>query len=125
MTIRKIAQAVLRWTARITGALLVGLVLLFAIGEGVHPRDFDLVTGSMMLTFLVCHVGMVVLWRWELAGGMMSVMGMTGFYTIEYISSGKLPGGWVLPVCFLPGIFALASWAIREKPKTEATADRD
>ena len=117
MTTRQIAQAALRWTARIIGALLVGLVLLVAIGEGVNPRDFDLVTGSMMVTFLVCHAGMFVLWRWELVGGMMVLVGMGGFYAINYVSSGKWPGGWVLPVCFLPGVLALASWAVEKEEK--------
>ena len=47
MATDNLAHAALRWTARIIGALLVGLVLLFAIGEGVRLQDFDAVTGSM------------------------------------------------------------------------------
>jgi hypothetical protein len=112
MTTRQIAQAALRWTARILGTTLVGLVVLFAVGAGVRLQDFDVVTGSMMVGFLVALAGMLVLWRWELVGGMMVVVGMGGFYAIEYVSSGDLPGGWVLPVCFLPGVLALASWAV-------------
>jgi hypothetical protein len=114
MTTRKVAQTVLRWTARTIGALLVGLVVLFAVGEGVRLQDFDAITGSMMVGFLVALAGMLVLWRWELVGGMMVVVGMGGFYAIEYLSSGDLPGGWVLPVCFLPGVLAMASWVVEK-----------
>ena len=61
MTTRKVAQTILRWTARIIGALLVGLVVLFAVGEGVRIQDFDVVTGSMMVVFLVALAGMLAL----------------------------------------------------------------
>jgi hypothetical protein len=123
MTTRKVAQAVLRWTARIVGTLLVGLVLLFALGEGVRIQDFNAVTGSMAVVFLVALAGMVVLWRWELVGGVMVLIGMGGFYAINFMSSVDLPGGWVLPVCFLPGLLALVSWAVSEK--RVATTDHE
>ncbi len=32
---------VVRWTARITGLLLVGLVVLMAIGEGDHQTSWN------------------------------------------------------------------------------------
>jgi hypothetical protein len=112
MIASKVAQTVLRWTARTIGALLVGLVVLFVVGEGVRLHDFDAITGSMMVVFLVALTGMLAIWRWELIGGVMVLIGMGGFYAINYMSSGDLPGGWVLPVCFLPGVLALASWAV-------------
>lgn len=122
MTTRKAAQTALRWSARIIGALLVGLVLLFALGEGVRFRDFDAVTGSMAVVFLVALAGMVVLWRWELIGGVMVLVGMGGFYAIDFLASGDLPSGWVLPVCFVPGVLALVSWAVRRGKKSAANS---
>jgi hypothetical protein len=123
MTTRKTVQTVLRWAAQIIGALLVGVVVLFAVGEGVRFQDFDAVTGSMAVVFLVALAGMVVLWCWELVGGVMVLVGMGAFYAINYMSSGDLPGGWVLPVCFLPGVLALGSWAVSEK--RVATTDHE
>ncbi len=113
MTTRQIAQVALRWTARILGILLAGLVFLLAVGQGVRFQDFNLVTGSMMVGLLVALTGMLHLWRSELIGGTMVLVGMVGFYAIDFLSSGDLPGGWLLPVCFLPGFLALASWAGR------------
>ena len=60
--------------------------------------------------FLVALTGMLVLWRWELVGGVMVVAGMVGFYAINFAATGRSPGGWVFPICFVPGILALASW---------------
>jgi hypothetical protein len=125
MTTRQIAQAALRWTARILGTMLVGLVVLFAVGEGVRLQDFDAVTGSMMVVFLVALAGMLVLWRWELIGGLMVLVGMGGFYAINYMSSGELPGGWVLPVCFLPGVLSLVSWAVEKAGQRAPGLDTD
>ena len=125
MTTRKVAQTVLRWTARILGALLAGLVFLLAVGQGVRLQDFDVVTGSMMVVFLVALAGMLVLWRSELIGGMMVLIGMGGFYAINYMSSGDLPGGWVLPVCFLPGVLALVSWAVERTGHVSLGGDNE
>ncbi len=105
-------RAVFRWAARILGALLVGLALLLAVGEGVHPGDFDLRSGAMMLAFLTGLAGMLVLWRWELLGGGVVLAGMAVFYAIDYASSRDLPGGWVFPLCFAPGLLAWAAWAV-------------
>ena len=127
MGIRTAVQAVPRWTARILGTMLAGLAALFAVGEGVRLQDLDPVAGSMMVAFVVAIFGMLVLWHREFAGGTMVLVGMGAFYVIEYASSGEWPGGWVLPLCFLPGILAWTSWSLeKRKPgkKTEAaTAD--
>jgi hypothetical protein len=84
--------------------------LIFAIGQGFNPlhlRGSEIALGS---AFLVALTGMLVLWRWELVGGVMVVAGMVGFYAINFAATGRWPGGWVFPICFLPGILALASW---------------
>lgn len=105
----------LRWIARIIGLALAVLVLLFAIGEGFDPRQLTLTTGFMSVAFFVAIVGMLVLWRWELIGGLMVVIGMAVFYTINFTASGRLPGGWVFPLCFLPGILAMVCWSLTKR----------
>ena len=111
MTIRIKADIVLRWAARILGIPIIGVAVLFAVGEGAGLGDLDAVTGSMMATLLVSLAGMLVLWRWELVGGIVVLTGMGGFYAIEYVASGHLPTDWVFPVFFAPGVLALASWS--------------
>ena len=102
---------ILRWLARITGLGLVALILLFAIGEGFDLRKLTLTTGLMSVAFLAAIVGMLLLWHWEVTGGLMVVLGMLLFYVINFATTGKWPSGLVLPSCFLPGILALMCWA--------------
>jgi hypothetical protein len=101
---------VARWGARISGTLLAGMVLLFIIGEGPPP----LVRGSlsenlMSLAGLVCLTGYVVIWFRELPGGLVSLLGIASFYGLNYAASGRLPGGWVLPMFFVPGALAVTA----------------
>jgi hypothetical protein len=99
-----------RWGARIVGALLVGLILLFLVGEGV-PRlsSLSLNLVLMFLAELLCLTGFVVLWRWELPGGVLALLGITAFYGLNYAASGRFPGGWVFPLFFVPGILAFTA----------------
>jgi len=113
---RATLAAVARWAARLTGAFLVGLVLLLAIGEG-PPNPFAL-TGreqALMAAFLASLAGMVLLWWRELAGGLLALVGVAGFYAIHYVTSGGWPRGWVFPLFFVPGLLALVAWWLRDK----------
>ena len=99
-----------RWGARILGALLVGLVLLFLIGEGLPPlSSLGLPVSLMFLAKLLCLTGFVMLWRWELPGGLLALLGITAFYGLNYAASGRFPGGWVFPLFFVPGILAVTA----------------
>lgn len=98
-----------RWTARVLGLLLVALVLAIIIGEGFDPTKLQGVRLFTSAAFLSALIGMVLLWRWETIGGAIVIAGMLAFYAIHFAASGRLPGGWVFPLCFLPGILALLS----------------
>ena len=119
MTPRKMTWLLLRGAARVIGALLVGAAVLFAVGEGIQFQSIGLATGSMLVAFLTALCGMLVLWRWQLVGGLLVLLGMTAFYTIEYATSGKLPSGWVLPACYVPGVLALMSCVVKEDKKEQ------
>lgn len=98
-----------RWIARILGLLIVGLVVVIMIGEGFNPTKLSGGELVMSAAFLTALTGMVVLWRWEGIGGALVIGGMLAFYGLNFAASGRLPGGWVFPLCYLPGIFALLS----------------
>jgi hypothetical protein len=101
----------IRWAARILGVLLVGLFFVFAVGQGINPlamRGTEIVQMSVLLAALT---GMLVVWRQELLGGAVVLAGMLAFYVVNFAVSGHWPGGWVFPLCFVPGILALISWA--------------
>jgi len=64
---------------------------------------------------------MLVLWRREGIGGGMVLCGLGTFYAVEWIGSGRFPGGWVFPLMYLPGVLALiCRWQAR---RIAATAD--
>ena len=110
-----------RWTARIVGLLLVGVLSLFAVGEGFDPMQFKGVELGMMVALLMALMGMVVLWWREGIGGAISLAGMIAFYGLNFAASGKLPGGPVFPFCFLPGVLALVC-AYFDQSKSASTA---
>ena len=65
-----------RWTARILGTLMVLLFLALLVGEGM-PAVSQL-TASEKLSFLGMAgltVGLLLAWKWEGLGGMVSVAG--------------------------------------------------
>ena len=101
---------IVRWTARILGLLIVGIFLLFMIGEGFNPLRWKGTEIAQHAALLIALIGMLLLWRWELWGGVMVVAGMIAFDSINLAASGRLPGGPVFPLCFVPGVLALVCW---------------
>ncbi|MCH7686257.1 MAG: hypothetical protein IH899_06210 [Planctomycetes bacterium] len=101
----------LRRIARIVGLFIVGLVLLFAIGEGFDPTKINDTELAMSAAFIVAMTGMVVLWKWESVGGVLVVVGMLAFYGLNFAALGRFPGGWVPQLCYLPGILSLVCWS--------------
>jgi hypothetical protein len=89
--------------------------LLFVVGNGFDPRLLASSTGPMFVAFFTAAIGMLVLWRSRLVGGLMVVGGMATFYLAEFAISGQFPGGWVFPLCFVPGLFALISLALSRR----------
>ncbi|TWU11612.1 hypothetical protein CA54_04200 [Symmachiella macrocystis] len=94
------------------GLLIIAFVVVLAVGEG---RDLDVtalggIEGTMFLAWLMALIGMAVLWKWEGAGGILTLSGMAAFYVLNFAASGRFPGGPVFPACFLPGVLALICW---------------
>jgi hypothetical protein len=113
ISLGRLAAALSRWSARLIGVFLIGLVVLFTFGEGPPPlMRMPPHIVCMFLAQLVSLAGFIVLWRWPVCGGVSSIMGITAFYLINHSVSGRFPGGWVFPLFFVPGILILLSWAI-------------
>jgi hypothetical protein len=110
----------IRWIARIMGLLIIGVFLLFMVGEGFNPLKLNGTEIAQHAVLFFALTGMVVLWRWELFGGVMVVAGMVAFYFINFAASGRLPGGPVFPLCFVPGILALVSWWMGRNRKSSS-----
>ena len=102
---------IVRWIARIVGSMIVGLVVIIKIGEGFNPANLNGIELAMSAAFWAALTGMIVLWRWEGTGGLLVVGGMLVFYALNFAASGRIPGGWVFPLCYLPGVLALVCWS--------------
>ena len=105
-----ILEAGLRWTARLLGALLVGLVLVMFIGEGgVNPLKLRAVEAIQMTLFLTTCVGLVIAWRWPYLGGAIATGGILLFFAVEFAVTGSFPKGLVFHLLLVPGILFLLS----------------
>lgn len=95
----------LRWSARALGAALVALIVVFVMGEGIaHPPTGPWTVWVQLIAMLITCIALLAAWRWEIPGGAAAVGAMLLFYGVELAGSGRLPGGWVFPTMFLPGL---------------------
>jgi hypothetical protein len=109
-------EAAVRWAARLVASFLLGLMLLLLLGEGPPPvwrlpPNVQLLFAAQVVTL----VGLVVLWFWELPGGLLTLGGIIAFYAINYLESGRFPSGWVFPLFYVPGILAVISWMLSRR----------
>jgi len=109
----------LHWLARGTSAVSIALILLFFIGfrpTQVAPRDW---IGLMFFPFGVI-LGMLISWRRELEGSLLSLASLAGFYLVYgLVMTGRLPGGWAFLVFTAPALLFLASWFARKTLKRQ------
>ena len=116
-----------RWAARLSGASLLLLVLWFLIGEGgPNPAKFLPLEAFQSGSLLLALVGLALLWKWELPGGLLVLGGMLGFYAANYLAVGRFPGGWAFPSLYVPGLLAVISWTLarRDRPSRDGPDGR-
>ena len=95
---RSTTVQVVRWIARVWSAFSVAMILLIFIGEGISER-FEFLghlssrEATMMFAFAAVVLGLVLGWKWELYGGVLTVCGVVAFYLANYLFSGTLPRG--------------------------------
>jgi hypothetical protein len=115
---------IVRWTARLLSAGLVGLFVLFFVGEG-PPPFWPLSAHTLSLAALcLCLAGLAIAWRAERLGGWLGLAGSVGFYAIDFVLSGyqRFPSGPVFPFTLVvPILFLLASW-LERRPRSAAVS---
>lgn len=111
----------MRWSARVIGLLASGLFGQFMIRSGVRtlpalswtsPREMPL-----FLAMVVSVAGILIAWRWETAGGTMTVGGAVAILVLSYVGAGPAlvfaAVMLTLPL-FVAGVLCLACcWRIR------------
>jgi hypothetical protein len=85
------STTMIRWIARILALVAVGLFVFFAIefGTRVFPALSWGPQGIPLLVVLaIALAGVLVAWRWELVGGLMTVAGVAGIMALVCLGSG-------------------------------------
>jgi hypothetical protein len=106
----------LRWSARVTGLLSIGVLLLFLTGEDgliggngwakVRPVEW---LGLLFFPFGVL-LGLALAWWREALGATVAVVSVAAFYLSQGLLAGRLPGGpWFL-IFTAPAVLFFASW---------------
>src|SRR5262249_17518457 len=93
-----------RWSARVTSALLIGLVTFIMIGEGGPPNILRQPT-PVQLEFAALGlmlVGLVTGWAREGLGGLLVLLGLGAFNAVE-IAANSRPAMGAFPLFIVPG----------------------
>ena len=113
-----------RLLARVTSIISIGLLLLFIIGESPGPRPVTSREwiGLLFFPFGVV-VGMVVAWKREALGSLLSIASLACFYlAYGWMLSGRLPQGWGFAAFTSPALFFLATWLMERTMKRDRHA---
>ena len=85
-------EKTMRWSGRVVALLTMGLFLLFFFQSGAkvfpsltwrRPQEWP-----MVVALVVALVGVVVAWRWELAGGVVALVGAVAIVILVILGSG-------------------------------------
>jgi hypothetical protein len=112
-------ESVMRWIARIWSIASVVTIVLFIIGEGIHPAQLTLRgwIEFVLFPFGIC-VGMILAWRREGLGGGITLGCLAAFYALHRATTGTFPQGWAWLVFAAPGIFFLAARALSRRTRS-------
>lgn len=103
----------LRWLARVSALVIAGGFLLMVAGEMLSPhsrppshlREW----AGILLLALTC-AGMLLAWRWELPGALVSLASLAAFTAVITFRRHT-----VHIVLALPGLLFLADWLLRQR----------
>lgn len=108
-----------RWLARATSLISIGLIGLFFIGEGFNVRDVAAREWIGLLFFPVGVLsGLVLAWKRELLGALLSIGSLVCFYIVYgLLATGRFPKGWAFIAFAAPALFFLVSWILEKRPR--------
>lgn len=96
------------WAGCLLGTGLLLLFALFVIGEGPPPMNVGAAALAVML------LGFLLAWWHDLLGAIVSILGIGCFYAWNFSEVGQFPGGFVFPLCFVPGALNITAWLLRK-----------
>jgi hypothetical protein len=118
---RQMLIGTVRWTARILSILSIAGLGIFMIGEQFDPfrlQPFEL----LEFVFFPLGVigGLMIAWRHEALGGVISLGSFVIFYLLNYAKAGRFPRGWAFFGFSIPAILFLLNWLQIKKKEHSA-----
>ena len=95
---------VLRWIARIGSIASIGLLMAFLFGGNETLPKFNKEAVGLVFFPLGVICGMLLGWRNELLGGIVTVASLLAFYGWHFLHAGGLPGGPYFVIFAFPGL---------------------
>ncbi len=106
----RLINRLLLWTARLSSLVSIGILLLFIVGEGCGHLPCTLGHLKYFLFFPLGVIsGMVLSWKRELAGSMVTIGSLAAFFVIMYLDRGRFPGGLAWYVFASPAVLFMIS----------------
>ncbi len=106
-------EITLRWTARVLSLGVLGLILMFCIGERANPVTILAETPFATIFFFTSCVGLTLAWKWEGLGGLLVVGGMAAWKARVFDIWSWVPTGPAFAVIAAPGVIFLAAWWLK------------
>ena len=118
----------LRWLARVTSLLSIGVLLLFLVGDDgligggngakVRPGEW----GALLFFPFGVLLGLVLAWWREALGASVAASSLAAFYLYIGVLAGRLPGGpWFL-IFTAPALLFFASWFAHRRRRNAGPA---
>lgn len=123
MTAKFYGQTPLCWIARVWSVLSIAFVLLIFIGEAMMPSASmpNLSEAILMLFFPIgVGVGLIVAWKRECLGALISLESIGAFYMGIWFLRGNLPRGPYFLLVAAPGVLFLIDWVLRQNSRRVA-----
>ena len=114
---------VVRWIARVCSGIAAALILLIFIGEALTAGFEPLLHMSvretlMMISCVAVWLGLLLGWKWELCGGLLTACGVAAFHLVDYLFSGTFPKLPVLLMLASPSLlFLYCGLQTKKKPR--------
>ena len=103
----------LEWIARGASVTSITVLIMIFLGEEFHPSQISLQEWAGLIFFPIGVVaGMIIAWRKEAIGGLMTVASLVSFYLVYGYLMRNHIGGWYFLAFAAPGFLFLFHWLL-------------
>lgn len=109
----------LEWVARVASIASIALLVMIFLGEPFHPSQISFQEWVGLSFFPIgVVVGMLIAWRKEALGGVVTIASLVGFYLVYGYLLRNHIGGWFFLAFAAPGFLFLFHWLLARPAET-------